>query len=267
MSRAFYIHMGSVRQGPYDMVEIMRKLRGGSISGATLISADHHTDTLPLKDWPELSELLANNVSIPYAAPRKQNATQFFLRGVGTGYRFMSAHPLSIAISGVLVIAAYLAALIAAHVFGPLGSAAVGLFFWFVLQPLGLILLLRLYRGQYLDAHFIRQQLTPMFSTFFPGMLLFGFACLGGMALLFIPCVLVLTVGAFIPFLWLDKRANLARSTRESFRAVTRDGEVFGALFGLMTLQSVSALLVVTLPLSLPILAAALAELYEERLH
>lgn len=257
----YYIDANGAKDGPHDLTTIMRRIRSGKITKDTPIYIDDAVSALPASDIPDIALFFDG-------ASRKKKSGDYPLPTlselIARGWQFLSDHHFVTAYSGALVL---ISLMIASGLFATFGWVTGGMLSWVLfvtLHNVYLLFILRLRRGQTMGADFINNHLAPVFITLLAASIVLGLMMTGGLLLLIVPGVIVAVMYVFTPFLILDKRYSITEGLTASRLLLQKHKRYGKLLFSLTLLHFMCLLLIVPLPITLPIFAAALSELYEE---
>jgi len=268
-TRGYFVHSAQGQEGPYDLPMIMRKVRARKIDVSTPISLTDDPNPRPAGEFAEISFILQETLDLSSQQQKARlSAEKLTVRALTVGWKFVGMQPFACVYAGLVALLTYLVMMIASPLLPWTLTLLVGTFLFFVLQSVVMVTILRRYRGQYLDTLFLREQLAPSLIPLAAGALVTTAMGLIGLALLIVPGLFLFSVFAFVPFLIADRRMNLVRAMTASPALCFRHGmDSFGAVLGVTSLNLLSLLLIVPIPLMLPVTAVALADIYDELGH
>lgn len=266
----FYIHRQDGKfEGPFDLPMMMRKMRTGKFTPESLVSTEADSRIRPAGECAEIASFFHSNVKgAREEKPRRPGGGSITMQSLRTGWKFISQQPMLCAIAGFSVLLTYIAGLLIVKELPWWFALWAWASLYIMMQSMLMITVQRLFRGQYLDADFVNRQLGPAIPRLVLYSVVLAMLATVGMLFAVLPGLFLLSVFAFVPCLLADKRMDLANAMNESMRISFRGG--FGgfiALLGLAIINLVSAVTIFVLPVMLPMLAAAYAELYDQWAH
>lgn len=261
----YYIQHEDRREGPLDMLALMRKIRAGKIDGNTPITTDYQHEAYPLSAYPSLEHLLTTAPQHSEARDNFLRAEALFARGFMSGARLINRHLHLCVISGLFVLLLLLLATLAGSVTSFLGGYLIWLLCALTLLPSLQLLSMRLFRGHYSGMAVVRNYLEAAL----PHMLLMGIllalCVMAGTALFLLPGIIILTLTSYAVPLAAEGNRSAVQCLLHSARMVLKGGvEHAGALFGFATINLLSALCIIPLPVLWPLMAGAIADCYED---
>jgi len=259
---SYYVDSAGQKDGPHDLVTIMRRIRSGKVTKTTLIYIGDNATATPAAQVPDIALFFQDGSQ---QEQRDHYAPPSLLELIARGWQLLTEHHFITVYSGGLVL---LSMMIASGLINTFGWLTGGMFswVWFVtLHNVYLLFILRLQRGQSIGSDFINNHLAPVLITMLAASIVLGLMMTGGLLLLVIPGILVAVMYIFTPFLILDQRYSITEALYASRLLVQKHRKRYGnLLFTLASLHFLGLLLVAPIPLTLPIFAYALSELYEE---
>lgn len=271
-SSLYYVHHDGTREGPLDMPAIMRKIRTGRITHVTVLSTtDDPTEKMAV-EHPEIYAILREMVepkSGAFVSGRmRMSAEKRFVRAWLMGWRFVGKQPIVFVIASTGIMAVFVLSTALSRMFTWHAGLASGIFLYLLMQSVAMVMLLRLYRGQYINISTLRRQILPLLPPLILTSITVGLLGTMGLAALILPGIFIFSIFAFVPFIISDRNPSLASAMQASVMIAFKDGfEGFGAVMGIVCINLLSLLLIITLPITLPIVSLALAELYEDMSH
>lgn len=263
MSHAhYYIDIDGRKDGPVDLVTLMRRIRAQKITPDTRLYINDTPETVRAGDVPEISLFFAHGE--PKAPDTEPEIPSLFSR-LHKGWQFTIEHNVMTVYAGGLLL---LSLLLALRLVGNWSFTFGGLLAWCIFitfHNVYLIFSLRLHRGQTLSRDFIDRKLTPMLPSLIIASSGLALMMAGGLILLVIPGLIVAVLYAFVPFLILDHRYDLVEAMHASRLLLQKQRGKYSASVALLIVMHLACvLLIVPIPLSLPVFSAALADIYEE---
>ncbi len=254
----YYIDVNGVKDGPHDLVTVMRRIRSGKIDPRTLIYIGESATPVEAHAVHDLSLFFEHEDP---ANPVARNAPPHFSDIIHSAWQFTIEHNIMTVFAGGLLILSLLIALTVGSVIGMF----LGWIIFMVLHNLYLVFMLRLYRGQTLASDFVNQHLALVLGQLALASVVLALMMAGGFVLLLIPGVVVAVLYVFTPLLMLDYRYRMVEAMHASRLLLNKHKRGYVAsIVGITLLHLVSIALILPIPLTLPMFAAALSSLYEE---
>jgi len=261
MQSQYYIDAGGTKDGPHDLVTLMRRIRAKKIGPDTLISVDDAPAT-PASQVPDLS-MFFNQNSESQATDSSRLLT---LRGIiHEGWQFTVEHNIMTVFSGGITLMCLLVAAYFIDVLNVILGGILSVIIVFMAHYIYMVFVLRLYRGQPISADFMGRQLSETAPLLFFAAVSIALMTAGGFLLLVIPAFLINLYYVFVPFLMLDRKMNLVEAMSASRLLVNKHNHRYRRLIALLMLAYLgSMMLIIPIPLTMPMFAAALVKIYEE---
>jgi len=264
MANDFYVEISGKKDGPHDLVTIMRRIRANKIGMDTLIFVDDSPTAEPAKNIPDL--MMFFNRGSEQKNNNAPGVTLFTLHSIlHDGWEFTMQHTIMSVFSGGIILVSLLLAYSMIDMFG-LVVGVMSSWFAFVLSfYMYLAFSLRLYRGQPVSADFINTKLSPVIPTLLLAAFCLTMMAVGGLIVFVIPAFFVVVYYIFVPFFILDRRMNMVQAMYASRLLVHKYKHRYFKTVACLVLAFVGSLiLIIPLPLTLPIFAGALIRAYEE---
>lgn len=267
MKPHFYIHSDGNREGPNDLLTMMRRIKNGKVSAGTMVSTDTMDVPMPASRLQDLAMFFDSGEKDDKSGAgerSRRSFSQFF----DVGWRFISGNQNMSVFGGAIVLLTFLLGLPLYDIGGIGVAIMISSLVFFILQSIYMISALRLNRGQHINADFIQSAILANSVPLVLGSCILGVLFWVGVAFLIVPGVIMLSVYAFMPFLISDRGFSVIEAMEASRMLIARDKSAyFPTMIGLVGLHLLSCATVVLIPLTLPILAGALSELYDELSH
>lgn len=262
----YYIDISGTKDGPHDLVTIMRRIRAQKIGPDTGIYLDESPTFMPASVLPDTSLFFSREDAVQTTAPKAAEIHSLRLTNLlHEGWRFTSENSIMTVFAGGMLL---LTILIAAGMASTLGPIVGGMLTWVVFIMFHYIFLIccqRMYRGQPFSVKFWNEQLSPIISMLLFAAITVGLMEIGGFLLLVIPGFLVAVSYIFVPFFIMDRHMSLIESMHASRLLVRKHNRRYQANITILVMMHVGCLLLIApIPLSLPMFAAALSRFYEE---
>ena len=269
MQQSYYIDLGGIKDGPHSLVNIMRRIRTGKITPDTLIYSEN-------KETPQranaIEEIALFFTRQPEAAPEPGTSgkpQEHIPLSIGqllrNSWQFTLEHNIMTVYAGGLLLLNILLAITLVSWFGFIAG---GLLAWaasITCHNFYMIFVLRLYRRQPISSGFINRNLAPVLPTLFLACGTLAFMMGGGLLLLVIPCMIVSIYYIFVPFLIIDQKYGVVEAMHASRLLLQKHNQQYVRFVTILILiHYICLTLIIPIPLTLPMFAAALAELYEK---
>lgn len=265
----YYIDTNGSKEGPYDLVTVMRRIRARKIGPDTLIYIDEATTPQPASQITDVALFFTRDEPEPTNTDQLRKRRSSEVPGlsalVAEGWRFTMEHNVMTVYAGALLLVCLL---LGAGLVNMLGNFVGGMITWLIFVELHnfyIVFLLRTYRGQTMSSDFVNHQLGPIITKLAIGSLMLAFMMVGGLVFFVIPCFIVSVLYIFVPFLLLDHNFSSIEAMQASRMLLQkRDWRYFGMVSLLVLFHFVCLMLIIPIPLTLPIYAVAISELYEK---
>lgn len=262
MQSTYYIAEGEAKDGPHDLVAVMRRIRTGKIHKTTPIYIDTAASPTPAAQIPEIALFFDRAADVSQAPPPLAPSTW---SAISAGWRFTQQHSIMTVYAGAMLL---LCLMLATGLVGHLGLITGAIVTWCVfvlLQNFYLVFSLRLFRGQAFGADFYNSMLSPVLLPLVGASLLLALMMAGGYFLLLVPGLIVAVMYVFVPFLLLDRRYSAVEAMHASRLLLQKYGRsYFPVICLLILLYLFSVIFIFPIPLALPVFSAAISQLYEE---
>jgi hypothetical protein len=260
MQPLYYIDDNGRKDGPHDLITVMRRIRMKKISADTPIYIDD-APAMPAGQIPDIALFFTQDT-----APKEKAADSFSLyQSIMNGWRFTFEHNVMTVYAGGLLLISFILGAGLVKLFGLVTGGILGWGLFVTLHNMYLLFVLRFWRGQTPGSDFINQQIAPVLGTLLLACIVLALMMAGGWLLLVIPGVVVTVFYVFVPFLILDRRYSLVEAMNASRLLLFKRGNHYAELTAcLVILHFICLLLIIPLPLTLPVFAAAIAQIYEE---
>lgn len=264
MSTDYYIVTDGQKEGPLDMLTIMRRVRSGKIKPDTEIFIGDSEFSKRADVIDEISPFFLRLLEGPEdarALPDKASLGAL----LKAGWSFTIEHNIMTVYAGGMLLMILLLTLVFASQMGLHAGIFISWCIFMILHNMYFVFALRFFRGQTFGDDFINQQLAPALAPILISSLLVAVMIAGGIALLIVPGVLAATFFIFVPVLLLDTHCTMPEAFKKSYRMVKSAGaQHIITLSILLALHLLCFVLIMPVPLTLPIIIAALCEMYEK---
>ncbi|MBY0408127.1 MAG: hypothetical protein K2Q01_10580 [Rickettsiales bacterium] len=258
----YFIDTSGTKDGPHDLVTVMRRIRAGKIGPETGIYKDEEGPT-PASVLPDTAMFFSRSAET--VAKHTEIPVLRLIPLLREGWRFTSENSIMTVFAGGLLLLSILLSTSMVQAFGPVFGSILGWLSFLMLHNLYLVCCLRLYRNQPFSARFWREQLAPRLTLLLGLAIVVGLMMVGGFTLLVLPGILVGMAYAFAPFFILDRHMSLVEAMTASRLLVRKHGGFYQRNVALLMLMHIGAmLLIIPVPVTLPMFAACLSRFYEE---
>ena len=288
MSNEYFLINEGEKQGPYDIVALVIKIRNRTLVKDTLLARSDFLETKPASQWPELKiffmELEAKKEDIA-SNPTPEKKRDLFAC-LKHGVNFLQHNMISTIFSGIFV----LGIIAMVGMINILVQPNVRAFFYIVgfiitysMFSCYMLMMLRIQRGQPLHMEYFKDKITQNLSKLVRVSLLISFPIIIGIVLLtsfeneistaimglmiiIIPGIYIITVYSFAPLLILDQNYEVWDAMKTSRQYILKSGsENFSVYFALNAINFIAALIIVLpMVLTMPITMASVTEAYDE---
>lgn len=265
----FYIVDNGKKEGPFDLLAMIRKIRSGVVQTDTMIQTEGQASPQEAFSIPKLQDIFQEKEEADAASANltfRKHSLQSCLRG---GWMFFQSNQISTVYTGVFILALIMVTTLFhfalsgfLRVPGYLAAAVLGFFG----LSLYMFFILRMNRGQPTDVDFMKTVVVDYFKPLITASGCIALAASFGTILLVIPGLFVLTMYIFTPLLIIDHKMEFWDAMETSRKLVLGSGiDNMGIIFALVVINFVGGLLIF-LPLlfSLPVTMSALCEMYDE---
>ncbi|MFO0388843.1 MAG: hypothetical protein ACK502_03885 [Alphaproteobacteria bacterium] len=264
MSTDYYVVTNGQKEGPLDMLTIMRRVRAGKIKPDTEIFIGDSEFSKRADVIDEISPFFLRLLEGPKdarALPGKASLGAL----LRAGWSFTIEHNIMTVYAGGMLLMLLMLTLVISSQIGVYAGLFVSWCIFMVLHNMYFVFAMRFFRGQTFGDDFINLQLAPALATILLSSLLLAAIIAGGIALFIVPGVLAATFFIFVPILLLDTHCSIPQAFKKSYRMVKSAGaQHIITLNMLLALHLLCFALIIPVPLTLPIIIAALCEMYEK---
>ncbi len=262
MAQHYFIDASGSKDGPHDLLTIMRRIRSQKIGPKTRIFMDDSAESTPAEDIQEISIFFTRDTA---EAIRINLPNVTLINVLRDSLRFTFDNNIMTVYAGAMVL---LAILLASGLVNSMGTGLGGMLSWIVfviLHYLFFIFTLRTYRMQPFSIDFMNRQLAPILPVLFFSGIVLSIMMFGGFLLLVIPAVVVAVYYAFVPFFIFDRRMGLLEAMVASRLLVQKHNRRYQKIVELLVIMHAGALILIfPIPVTLPMFAASLAKIYED---
>ena len=276
----YYILVNDSTLGPFDLVTIIRKTRNGSITRDTLLQKDGMEQPAPADKIEEIKHLFDNAVTDEPQGGTSYSITNLDLLPLFVrGWKFLKIYQQSMLYSSIMVLVSLLVIRIATlNDFSILSGIIIFFLLFFTFSSL-MLAMLRLNRGQPLDAGYF---ISLLVKSLFPMLAYSGLITAASMVIpvfgaillqtnilvtsaLLIPSFFIMLPFIFTPLFISDQNMGPLSAMRASLNLVVRQSiNNIGVIFSLFMTNIIFGLLVLPLIILIPMTFSGFAEIYEE---
>lgn len=260
----YYIASDNGKEGPLDLVTLMRRIRSRKVGMDTLIFIDTAIAPLPAGEIEELR--------IFFGSPHDNTHGNF----VGTpnitlssalqaGKYFAIERNIMMAFAGSMALLCLLCSLALVEIAGPIAGGMAGWSLFVILHFVYAVFCLRLYREQPISSNYINEHVAPALPTLILSALCLAFMMAGGFLLFLFPALLVAVYYAFVPFFIIDRKMRMVEAMVASRLLVQKHHYRYASLIACLILAYIGSLvLIIPAALTIPIFTVALVKIYED---
>lgn len=265
MKAQYYVHpRENVREGPYDLLAMMRRIKNQKITADTLISTETMDVPTQASRLSDLALFFDTGKDYDVDAVQRPKGG-FFPVMLRSGWRFISNNQGMCVFAGTIVLLTFLFGIPLYNVSGLGASVMVSSMIYFTMQSIFMICTLRLNRGQHINLEFVQLVIMNNMGFLFMSSCVLAVVFWAGMLCLLLPGIVILSVYIFVPFLIADRGYSVIEAMEASRMLMRRKHSLyFIPVIGLVGLHITACLTVLLIPLTLPLMAAPIAELYDE---
>lgn len=253
------------KDGPHDLVTVMRRIRAGKIAPDTGVYLNDAAEPTPASALPDTALFFGQEDGAPTSARHSLIPGLRLTALLREGWRFTSEYSIMTVFAGGILMLSIMAANLLARSAPVLLASMFAWVLFLTSHYLFFAACMRLYRGQRFSRQFLDEQFFPMLSRLLLAGLLLGLMMVGGFMALVLPGLLVAILYAFVPFFILDRKMTIIEAMTASRLLSRKHRGAYQATIAILTVMYVGALiLIVPIPVALPCYAAALSKIYEE---
>ena len=262
---SYYISTGNKKEGPLDLVTVMRRIKSGKIAADTLIFVGESPTPTPATSIEALSIFFIHHRNTDADHTGKN---LFSLKSIiAEGWRFTSEHNIMTVFSGGITLIGILLTSITSDALGNVVGGMIGWVIFLTMQHIYLVFALRLYRGQPISSEFLNRQLAPALGTIILASATIALMMVGGITLLVIPALIVSVYYIYVPLFIIDRRLDLIQAMYASRLLVYKHQQRYQKTIALLVLSyTLSLIAIIPIPLTMAIFSGALIKSYEELL-
>lgn len=265
----YYIVDNEKKDGPFDLISMMRKIRNGSLVPDSMVLIEGQEKPIPAAEISKLNEVFQEREEA------ESNTENMVLRhhtltgSLRSGWQFFQANQISTIVTGLLILFVILVAAIL-HFLLPSFLTVFGYILSFIAGFFGLSIymffILRMNRGQPADKDFMLAIINEHFQALIIASCAIAVPAIIGGIFLLVPGLFVLTLYIFTPLLIIDHKMEFWDAMETSRKLVLKSGvENMGVIFALVVINFVACLFIfLPLLIALPVTMSALSDMYDE---
>jgi ABC-type sugar transport system permease subunit len=264
MQKYYYINAKNKKDGPHDLITIMRRIRSGIILPDTLACQGENEELVLAYSIKDLSPFFNRPTEdIRHELNKKYEIS--IIKTFKKGWQFTTEHQNLTAFSGATLLLASIVGLLTQELLHNIASSITAAFLMFLfLQSCFFAVSLRLYRGQKTDAAFIEYTLTPIIGKLAFVSVLFSFFIVGGV-LLVIPGVIAMLIAAYMPMFILDYNFSIIKTVNSIISLLSKLDKISLLKLGFIVLfYMICVALIIPIPIIMTIMAGSLCSIYED---
>lgn len=259
----YYINSDNEKEGPHDLVTMMRRIRTGIITSQTLVYRGDE-DPISAHFFEELAHFF-NNPTQDLRSDLQEKINVSIPKYLSIGWEFVSENPIVTVLSGLIFTISGLFGWILNETIG-IVAAISG--FWIMLMLIKscyIVISLRIYRKQRTNITFFDKILSSIFLRLVLISLVFSILIPIGGLLFIVPLLFLTTIFIFSAMFLLDNNCNSLEAIHNSWKLIKKlDGKATFNIFILVFIYIFSMALIFPIPVMLPIFIGAMCSLYED---
>jgi hypothetical protein len=261
----YFIITPSGEEGPFDLLSMVRKIKNGALTPATIVRLDGQSNAVPAGQELGLKTLFEEETDAGGMDTGPVSIKQYDLAEVfRNGWHFVNMHQSAVIMTGLFLILALMGGVALANL--PYIGVVFAFVFVYIIFAAYQYLMLKRTRGQ----AFYVTDLIPIMQHSLVSLILAGLVIsvpVGiGLMLLLAPGLLILTLYLFVPLLIIEQRRSFWEAMEMSRKKVMSLGSHnIGVLFALIVANLLGAVLILfPLLITLPLTTYVLSEIYDE---
>jgi hypothetical protein len=260
----YYINSNNKKDGPHDLVTVMRRIRSGIIIPDTLVCQEED-EAVPAYSISELSNFFNNPIE-DIRNELETSHTISIAKILRKGWQFTTEHQGIPVFAGGILLFSWMFGLLVNEILHKTGSGITASFIMFLfLQSCFFAISLRLYRGQKTDLNFLEYTMAPIIAKIAFSSVLFSFIIIAGLPLLAIPSIIAMLILAYIPMFILDYNHSVKQTIISIFLLIRKLDKISLMKLCCITLfYMVCVAFIIPIPIILPIMAGSLCSIYED---
>lgn len=264
MEYYYYINDSGKKDGPHDLVTMMRRIRTETILPETLVCREGG-ELMPAYSTEYLSSFFNNPVE-DIRHELKVSHQVPIVKTFSKGWHFTMDHQGMAVFAGGILLVSWLFGVLMQEVLHATGSGAIGSWIMFVfLQSCFFSIALRVYRGQKTDLNFLEHSFAPILGKLAFVSVLFSFLVIATLPLLIVPGIITMLILIYIPMFILDFDSDVGKTITSIISLLRKlDKSALMRLGSLILFYMVCIALIIPIPIVMPIIAGGLCSIYED---
>ncbi len=265
MEYYYYINSQQEKDGPHDLVVMMRRIRSGVVRPDTLVYKGQD-DEVAAHLIPELSDFFNRPADMRQELVARPSIS--ISKTLQKGWDFMCEYQFLPVFAGLIILLVSLLGIILAKKLSLAAGIIGGWMFFLLLQSYFFAVSIRLYRGQKIDMGFIENVLSPISAKLAFAAIVFALIIAAGLVLGIVGGIVAMVVFMLIPLSILDHDYTIKQSVTETLRKLKKLEKASIIDFGwLMLIYLLCIVLILPIPLLLPVIAGGICYIYDELLE
>jgi hypothetical protein len=262
MSYYFYINAESQKEGPVDLITMMRRINAQKITPETQVYVGAAPVAVPAHHVEELRGFFNRPVEDVRLELKQQLSFSSVFRN---GTQFLGAHQTTAVFAGAVLLLSIMLAQLLNELVGTVLGITAGWLFFCILQGFYLAITVRIYRGQSLSLEFMDRVLGPISFQLIVLGVISALLSAAGALLLIIPGAYIFLWATFASFIAIDRQTSLGTSLSYAKQLIDKmSGSLRLKVLLALVVYVLCAFMMFPLPLIMPIMAGALCSLYED---
>lgn len=262
MQYYYYINSKKEKDGPHDLVSMMRRINSGMVTPVTLVyrGEDEPTSAHVLDELaPFFNRPIGDIRGDIYEKPELS-----FARFLSFGWEFLTENPSMMVFSGFTLAMSILSGILINGIMGTSAGVAAGWAIFMLLHGYGFLVALRLSRGQRVDLDFIDKMLSPISRQMLAIAMIFSILVAVGALLFILPSLSAMFIFAFSCMVMFDRRCGVGEAIKFARTLPRRvDREIASKMLVLIFAYLVLSALLFPIPVIMPIFLGSMSDIYE----
>lgn len=260
----YYQNEKNKKDGPHDLITVMRRIRSGKITPETLFytNDDKLTAARNIDDFSSFFNHPTEDVRKELSSAHHISIKHI----VKKGWQFTFEHQSITVFSGFTLMLVFMFSLLVHETTHSVAAAITsGWIVFALIQNCFFAFALRIYRGQIVDINFIEHSITPIMGKLIFSSVIFSIITALGIVLFIVPGVIAFIISAFIPFIVLDYDFKIKKTIATIITLLKKlDTSSLSKLIVTALLYLISVAMLFPIPLTMPVMAGILCSVYED---
>jgi hypothetical protein len=262
MHHTYYIVQNNEREGPYDLLSMIRKIKNGRISRRSMVAVDAYEDPKEAEHYPQLLEVIEDQEKLSDQSTPDIDKGITIFSAFRNGWEMFQMNQVTALITGLFAMIALFGIMFLSVIPSAALQGALSAVWGYFVFNMYLIVLSRKARMQLIHNDFytwLLRRSKPIFlfsllGSIVPGVLpalLYGVIGKPAVFLVFVPGLLVVTYLLFVPLVIVDQNVGIKEALAINARKMKEAGiDFYSVIFGLVAVNIIP-LFPVTMPVSL----------------